>query len=189
MTAVDTQCWGTDLQGGGAWEGLWCLLGSLSHSQGVLGGLVGECMFTREIRDSVSGASTADRTVSEMLLPCLVLDQLGRSAKKKKIWCLPVLPSLENFPTDPCLSGTHPKISQWAFFLYTPGAFQAAASVLNLRVRLCTPFKSKVLVSSCPLALLDKHPISLKARHWGGWSSWCRHPGCGVQCGVWTPGS
>lgn len=101
MTAVDTQCWGTDLQGGGAWEGLWCLLGSLSHSQGVLGGLVGECMFTREIRDSVSGASTADGTVSEMLLPCLVLDQLGRSAKKKKYGAFQCCHPWRTFPQIP----------------------------------------------------------------------------------------
>lgn len=41
-------------------------------------------------------------------------------------WCPPTLPSLKKARPDPCPSGICPKLSQWIFFSYGSGAFQAA---------------------------------------------------------------
>ena len=62
----------------------------------------------------------------------------GKLKKKKKMVCItisvPLFPSLEKVPPDPCPCATCPDISQWVFILNDSGAFQAAAYVLWLRL-------------------------------------------------------
>ena len=44
----------------------------------------------------------------------------------------------------------------------------------------CLPFKRRVSVSSCPLAVLDVSPCWFsKPRHYEDLSSWCKSPGLG----------
>lgn len=95
-----------------------------------------------------------------MCLP--VLDQLcdwreRKKGREKKVSLALLWP--EKGLTDSCLSGTHPKNSQWISFPYNSGAFQTAASVLELRVSLCTrTLRAKFVFYSCS-ALLDACPV------------------------------
>ena len=54
--------------------------------------------------------------------------------------------SIPKVPLDPYPSGARPEITQWLTFLYGPGAFQAAPSVMDFRVSefLHESFKSGV---------------------------------------------
>lgn len=68
-----------------------------------------------------------------------------------------MLQFLEKVTTDPCPVSTHPKSSQWISFTYgsfTHGALQLLPLCRNLEwVHML--FKSRILVSHSPLALLD----------------------------------
>lgn len=68
-----------------------------------------------------------------------------------------VLPSPKKFPTDLCLSGTRPKISQCISVTYDPGAFQTVASILGLRTNefVRESVKSGISVLYSPLTLLE----------------------------------
>lgn len=64
-----------------------------------------------------------------------------------------VLPFLKNILTDPCLSRTCPKISQWFSFTWYPGTFQTVAVQW---VRLCVgPLRAKSQFPTCPLTRLS----------------------------------
>lgn len=73
--------------------------------------------------------------------------------------------SLGSAPSDPCPSGTHPTVSECTSFMCQPGAFQTAASALGPHTseNACTPFKSAVPISCCPLALLAVSPIAFQS--------------------------
>ena len=99
-------------------------------------------------------------------------------------WCLPLAPSPEQVPPDPCPSSACLKIHQWVSFSCDPSTFQAAASVLGVRVSecVCKPFRS-VSVSHSPSALLNVNLTGLQSQAlWElvfpvqippGWGAWC----------------